>query len=68
MKNNTAYFKKHFKDNLKTLIYITGSALILSLIIGINTQKQAIYTYPGAEVMHYVYYSTLFIPVSLLCI
>lgn len=68
MKNNKAYFKKHFKDNLKTLIYITGSALILSLIIGINTQKQAIYTYPGAEVMHYVYYSTLFIPVSLLCI
>ena len=63
MTNFRQYFKKHLKDNIRTLIYVHTVVLVLTFILGMNLQP--VYKY-GDSPRLVAYNATLYIPVIFL--
>ena len=61
------YFRSHLKSNLKAIIYILAAVLIITFLVGNRAQPTSEYDYTTHETLP-DYYSTLYIPVTFMCI
>ena len=67
MTNFKRYFRMHLRANSRPIIYIFVTVLVLSFLIGINAQPSSYYDFE-TETTASCYKSTLYIPVTLMCI
>ena len=67
MTNFKQYFRSHLKANIKPIIYILVTVLVLTFLIAVNAQPTRSYNH---ELDQYSddYRSTLYIPVTFMCI
>lgn len=67
MTNFKQYFRSHLKANIKPIIYILASVLVLTFLRGINAQPTGYYDFEANKMVS-DYLSTLYIPVDFICI
>ena len=68
MTNFKSYFRYHLKANLKPLLFILAVVVTMTFVIGINSQPRWQYVDALDKAIVVDYYSTLFLPVTFLCI
>ena len=68
MTNFKSYFRYHLKANLKPLLFILAVVVTMTFVIGINSQPRWQYVDALDKAIVVDYFSTLFLPVTFLCI
>lgn len=61
------YFRSHLKGNLRAIVCIFAAVLVLTFLLGMNSQRFERFNYESEEILYH-YSSTLYIPVVFLCI
>ena len=68
MTNFKSYFRYHLKANLKSLLFILAVVVTITFVIGLNSQPRWQYVDALDKAIVIDYYSTLYLPVTFLCI